>query len=295
MCAFAAHMVIQEGYQAAVMVPTEIIASQHCAAFQGLLSPGGVRVGLLVGGQAKKEREQILCGIREGELDLIVGTHALIQEGVDFRNLALVVVDEQHKFGVVQRALLRQKGIHPDVLFMTATPIPRTLALTLYGDLNSSVLDEMPPGRKPVKTFWRPFSKEKEVYQFIRDQVGKGCQVYIVCPLVEESDKIQVASAIEESSRLAEEVFPDLRVALLHGRMKSSEKEAIMRGFRNKEYDLLISTTVIEVGVDIQNATVMVILHADRFGLAQLHQLRGRVGRGSDQSYCVLLATPGSR
>jgi ATP-dependent DNA helicase RecG len=222
-------------------------------------------------------------------VDCVIGTHALVQETVEFRRLGLVVVDEQHRFGVAQRAQLKAKGEHPDLLVMTATPIPRTLALTLYGDLDVSVLDELPPGRRPVKTVARTESKRSDIYKFLREQVGEGRQIYIVYPLVEESEAVDLKAATDMARHLASDVFPDLRVGLLHGRLGIDEKEAIMRRFKAGEIHLLISTTVIEVGIDVPNASVMLIEHAERFGLSQLHQLRGRVGRGPWKSYCILL------
>jgi ATP-dependent DNA helicase RecG len=278
------------GHQAAVMAPTEILAEQHYLTFRRFLEPVGVRVVLLVGGMRKAEREAVLAEVARGEADLVVGTHALLQEDVVFDRLALVVVDEQHKFGVAQRAALRAKGHEPDVLVMTATPIPRTLALTLYGDLDVSVLDELPPGRQPVRTYHRYPDARARVYEFVRREVQAGRQAYVVCPLVEESDKLDASAAVELYERMRTQVFPDLRVGLLHGRMPVAEKEAVMEAFRRGEIQVLVATPVIEVGVDVPNATVMVVEDADRFGLAQLHQLRGRVGRSSHRSYCILIS-----
>lgn len=278
------------GHQAAVMAPTEILAEQHYLTFRRFLEPVGVRVVLLTGGMRRSEREAVLAEVARGEADLVVGTHALLQEDVVFDRLALVVVDEQHKFGVAQRAALRAKGHEPDVLVMTATPIPRTLALTLYGDLDMSVLDELPPGRQPVRTYHRFPDRRDRVYEFVRQQVQAGRQAYVVCPLVEESERVDASAAVELYERMRTQVFPDLRVGLLHGRMPVAEKDAVMEAFRRGEIQVLVATPVIEVGVDVPNATVMVVEDADRFGLAQLHQLRGRVGRSSHRSYCILIS-----
>ncbi|MFN3285584.1 MAG: ATP-dependent DNA helicase RecG [bacterium] len=278
------------GHQAAVMAPTEILAEQHYLTFRHFLEPVGVRVALLTGGMRRSEREAVLAEVARGEADLVVGTHALLQEDVVFDRLALVVVDEQHKFGVAQRAALRGKGHEPDVLVMTATPIPRTLALTLYGDLDVSVLDELPPGRQPVRTYHRFPDRRDRVYEFVRQQVQAGRQAYVVCPLVEESERVDASAAVELYERMRTQVFPDLRVGLLHGRMPVADKDAVMEAFRRGEIQVLVATPVIEVGVDVPNATVMVVEDADRFGLAQLHQLRGRVGRSSHRSYCILIS-----
>lgn len=283
---------IDSGFQGALMAPTEILAEQHYLGLQEILEPIGIKVALLTGSLSKKEKSALLSEIEDGSINLVVGTHALVQEVVVFHRLGLAVTDEQHRFGVKQRAVLQSKGTNPDVLVMTATPIPRTLALTVYGDLDISVIDELPPGRKPVKTTWVNAGQRKRVYNFIRQQVAEGRQVYLVCPLVEESEKLAVEAATQMAERLQTEVFPDLQIALLHGRMKSEEKERVMQGLRDKNVQILVSTTVIEVGVNIPNATVMVIEDADRFGLAQLHQLRGRVGRGEHQSHCILIANP---
>jgi len=274
------------------MAPTEILAEQHYLNFSRLLEGLNVKVALLIGGMGRKRREELLAEIAAGRISLLVGTHALIQEDVHFHRLGLVVVDEQHRFGVMQRADLRFKGQNPDVLVMTATPIPRTLSLTVYGDLDVSVIDEKPLDRKPVKTVWRYASRRKEIYEFVRQEVEKGRQAYIVFPLVEESEKLDLKAATESYNKLKSSVFENIPVALLHGRMKTDEKDAIMAAFKQGEYRVLVSTTVIEVGIDVPNATVMVIEHAERFGLSQLHQLRGRVGRGSEQSYCILIAYP---
>ncbi len=284
------------GSQAALMAPTEILAEQHHNSLQNMLAPLGINLGLLTGRTAGAEREQIYAGLASGEIQIAVGTHALIQESVTFKNLALAVVDEQHRFGVDQREALRQKGTvagathHPHLLTMSATPIPRSLALSLYGDLDLSILDEMPPGRQEIKTRWLPLRDRERAYQFIRRHVQEGRQAYIIYPLVEESDKIEAKAAVDDYDRLQQEIFPDLRVGLIHGRLKSSEKEDVMRQFYDGAIDILVSTSVIEVGVDVPNSTIMLIEDANRFGLAQLHQFRGRVGRGEHQSYCLLIA-----
>ena len=277
------------GYQSALMAPTEILAEQHYIGLSGMLSALQVKVDLLTGSITAKKKRDACARIASGETDLVIGTHAIIQEGVEFSKLGLVIVDEQHRFGVLQRAALREKGLNPDVLVMTATPIPRTLTLTVYGDLEISIIDELPPGRKPIKTHWKQIDERKRVYEGVRKLVAEGRQAYVVCPLVDESEKLQAKAATEIYEDLAKDVFSDLRVGLLHGQMKTSEKEMVMSAFRAGEIDVLVSTTVIEVGVDVPNATVMVIEDAHRFGLAQLHQLRGRVGRGDNQSFCVLI------
>jgi ATP-dependent DNA helicase RecG len=248
-----------------------------------------VTVALLTSASRPRERKARRAALAAGEIACVVGTHALVQEGVEFRRLGLAVVDEQHRFGVEQRARLRAKGEHPDLLVMTATPIPRTLALTLYGDLDVSVLDEMPPGRQPIKTVARTESKRAEIYEFVRKQISEGRQAYVVYPLVEESEVIDLKAATDMARHLQQDVFPELTVGLLHGRLGFEEKDAIMRRFKAGEIHVLVSTTVIEVGIDVPNATLMLIEHAERFGLSQLHQLRGRVGRGPWKSYCILL------
>jgi ATP-dependent DNA helicase RecG len=291
--AAAMHQAAVNGCQAAIMAPTEILAEQHNRNIGGMLAPLGDTVVLLRGGMRGSERSDALRMIGSGEAQITVGTHALIQEATDFANLALVVVDEQHRFGVVQRAAMREKGGAPDVLVMTATPIPRTLALTVYGDLDVSVLDELPPGRTPVVTAVRDEAGRTRVYDFLRREIQNGRQVFVVYPLVEESDKVDLAAATDMYERLRTEVFREARVGLVHGRMKAEEKDAVMALFKAGEIDILVSTTVVEVGVDVPNATVMVIEHAERFGLAQLHQLRGRVGRGARRSYCVLMVGGG--
>ena len=282
---------IANGYQCAFMCPTEILAEQHFSTLKKMFENLNVKVCLLIGGQRKKLRTELLNEIKSGTYNVVVGKHDLIQESVEFNNLGFVVIDEQHKFGVMQRARLKEKGLNPDVLVMTATPIPRTLSLTYYGDLDVSIIDELPSNRIPVKTALR-FDKDKAaIFKFVREEVKKGRQAYIVFPLIEESEKLDLKSAEENYILLKDKVFPDLKVGMIHGRLDPSEKDEITNGFRNREFDILVSTTVIEVGVDIPNATIMIIEDAQRFGLSQLHQLRGRVGRGADQSYCILIAS----
>jgi ATP-dependent DNA helicase RecG len=290
------------------MAPTEILAEQHFATVCQLLSKLGreegegylrsysgflehpLRVALLMGDIKQAGKRKIQKQIQAGEIDIVIGTHAIVQKGVEFKKLGLAVVDEQHRFGVEQRSALREKGFNPHMLVMTATPIPRTLALTLYGDLDLSVINELPPGRQTVKTKWLRPDQRESAYAFIRKQVAGGRQAFILCPLIEESDAIVAQAAVVEYERLSQEVFSDLRVGLLHGRLASLEKDTAMESFRSGKLDILVSTPVIEVGIDIPNATVMLIESADRFGLSQLHQFRGRVGRGKEQSYCMLLA-----
>ena len=286
----AAIIAVENGYQVAFMAPTEILAEQHSFNLRRLLSPIDYRVGLLKGSLRSREKREVVAGLASGEVQIAVGTHALIQEGVEFRDLALVIIDEQQRFGVIQRDLLRGKGKEPDVLVMTATPIPRSLALTLYGDLDVSVIDEMPPGRKPIETIWLAEKGRSEAYGAIAETVARGRQVYVVYPLVEESDASDLRAATEMAHHLGEDVFPGIEIGLLHGKLKGTEKERVMTAFAAGEIRLLVATTVIEVGVDVPNATLMVIEHAERFGLAQLHQLRGRVGRGAEQSRCILIA-----
>lgn len=281
---------IENGYQAVLMAPTEILAEQHYLTFRRWLEELEVNVKLLIGGQRKSERESILSSIERRDCDIVIGTHAIIQENVKFHRLGLVVIDEQHRFGVTQRAMLTEKGENPDVLVMTATPIPRTLSLTVYGDLDVSIINEMPEGRIPVRTSWRYENKRKEIYEFVKSKVVEGQQAYIVFPLIEESEKLDLKAATESYEKMCTGIFSDFKVALLHGRMKSDEKDAIMFAFKNDQIQILVSTTVIEVGIDVPQATIMVIENAERFGLTQLHQLRGRVGRGSEQSYCILIA-----
>jgi ATP-dependent DNA helicase RecG len=282
---------IQAGYQGALMAPTEVLAEQHYRKLVEWFSLLHLPVELLTGSTKAKKRREIHAQLQTGELPLLVGTHALIQEGVNFQQLGLVVIDEQHRFGVQQRAKLQEKGQNPHVLTMTATPIPRTLALTLHGDLEVSQIDELPPGRQGIKTTVLGGSDRPQAYDLMRREIAQGRQVYVVLPLVEESEKMDLKSAIAEYSHLQETVFPDFQVGLLHGRMTSAEKEGAIGQFRDRQTQILVSTTVVEVGVDVPNATVMLIEHADRFGLAQLHQLRGRVGRGSAQSFCLLMTS----
>jgi len=289
---YAALIAVANGYQVAFMAPTEILAQQHFHTLQKFLHASQVRLCLLTGSSDAKYKKETLSQLSNGTIDLIVGTHALIEETISFKNLGFVVIDEQHKFGVLQRLKLRKKGVSPDVLIMTATPIPRTLAITLFGDMDISFLDEMPPGRIPAKTYWISKNKETAAYEFIRGEIKKGRQVFVIYPLVEQSEKLDLKSAVTEAERLQKEIFPECKVGLLHGKMKSSEKEQVMKDFKEKRYDILVSTIIIEVGIDIPNATVMVIEHAERFGLAQLHQLRGRIGRGCEQSYCLLFGIP---
>ncbi len=282
-------MVVSSGYQAALMAPTEILARQHYQNIQALLEGLPIRVTVLLGGQKASEKKRIQQEIADGQWDLVVGTHALIQDKVQFPKLGLAIVDEQHRFGVLQRGELIEKGETPHVLVMTATPIPRTLALTIYGDLDVSVIDELPPGRQAIRTFWRTRDKLPQIYDFVRQHLQAGKQVYVVYPLVEESEKLDLQAATEAYQDLSANVFPDYTLGLLHGRMKADEKENVMAAFKRGDCHMLISTTVIEVGVDVPNATIMIIEHAERFGLSQLHQLRGRVGRGGSQSYCILV------
>ena len=281
---------VLNGYQGALMAPTEILASQHYDSFKETLEVFNIKSELLVGSLTKKQKEKVLEKVKNGEIDILIGTHALIEDKVEFNNLGIVITDEQHRFGVRQRGKLSSKGDSPDILVMTATPIPRTLALILYGDLDISIIDELPPGRQPVETIAVEHKRRNEAYEnLVRDEVEKGRQVYVVCPLVDESEKIEATAAVELVDELKREFFSDLRVGLLHGKMKPSEKDAIMDDFKNKKLDILVSTTVIEVGVNVPNATLMIIENAERFGLAQLHQLRGRVGRGKHKSYCILI------
>ncbi|MBN2321489.1 MAG: ATP-dependent DNA helicase RecG [Acidobacteria bacterium] len=289
----AAVIAVENGFQAAIMAPTEILAEQHYYYMQRLFKPLGYTIDLLKGSLPANERKQVIQRIKSGQTRIAIGTHALIQENVVFDNLSLVIIDEQHRFGVMQRDILRSKGNRPDVLVMTATPIPRSLALTLYGDLDVSVIDELPPGRQPVKTVWYEEGERSGIFNEIRRTVDAGLQTYIVYPLVEESEKSDMRAAIEMARRLETKIFPDLRIGLLHGRMKGPEKEAVMRDFSAGKIQVLVSTTVIEVGVDVANATLMIVEHAERFGLAQLHQLRGRVGRGAAQSTCILVGKAG--
>jgi ATP-dependent DNA helicase RecG len=280
---------VENGYQAAIMAPTELLAEQHFLNIHRYAETLGVKIALLTSGIKGKEREAILSGIRAGVVQIVIGTHAVIQDAVEFKNLGLAVIDEQHRFGVVQRGILKKKGENPHILVMTATPIPRTLAMTVYGDLDLSVVDEMPPGRSPIETRVYNERDREKVYAAIRKEVETGRQAYVVYPLVEESEKSDLMNATDMAAEWRR-VFPEFRIGLLHGRMKAEEKEAVMRRFKEREIDILVATTVIEVGIDVPNATAMVIEHAERFGLSQLHQLRGRVGRGNHKSFCLLLA-----
>ena len=285
----AALVAMENGLQVAFMAPTEILAEQHFINIRRLLEQSRFRIALVTGATSAKRRREIQAELSGGSIHLVVGTHALVEDPVGFRELGLVVIDEQHRFGVIQRAALRAKGQHPDVLVMTATPIPRTLALTTYGDLDVSVMREMPPGRHPIRTIAKPETRRDEIYDFLRRQIEEGRQAYVIYPLVEESEKVDLRAATEMADHLAQDIFPQYRVALLHGRMKQEAKDRVMHAFNRGEYHILVSTTVVEVGVDVANASVMLVEHAERFGLSQLHQLRGRVGRGPHQSYCILL------
>jgi len=286
----AALIAIENRTQVAVVAPTEILAEQHYATFCQWLEKLGLRCELLRSGIASAERKRILKDLASGEVHLLVGTHAVLQEGVEFKQLGLGIVDEQHRFGVKQRAVLKQKGDNPDILVMTATPIPRTLSMTLYGDLSLSVIDELPPGRKPVITVHHTWKNRNPAYLALQQQLNLGRQGYVVYPLIEETENSDLLAATEASAALKEQ-FPQARIGLLHGRMKQTDKDLVMQGFRDHQFDILVATTVIEVGVDVANASTMIVEHADRFGLAQLHQLRGRVGRGADESYCFLLSS----
>lgn len=284
----AAYKAVKSGYQMAMMAPTSILASQHMVNFEEILSKYGIKCELLLGSTTKKKKEDILERLKNGEIDIIIGTHSLLEENVVFSNLGLVVTDEQHRFGVRQRSIIASKGRNPDVLVMTATPIPRTLALILYGDLDISIINELPPNRKKIDTFAVRKSMEERVNNFIKKQIDEGRQAYIVCPLVEESEEIEAKSVLELAEKYKNEIFKEYRVEYLHGKMRPKEKDEIMQRFKDGKIDILISTTVIEVGVDVPNSNIMVIENAERFGLAQLHQLRGRVGRGEYKSYCIL-------
>ena len=284
----AAYKAVKSGYQAAIMAPTAILATQHFENFKNLLEELGIRCELLISGITKKKKEDILERLKNGEIDILIGTHAIIEDNVIFKNLGLVVTDEQHRFGVKQRTKIAEKGQNPDVLVMTATPIPRTLALILYGDLDISIIDELPPNRKKIETFAVQKNMTERVNKFIQKQVQEGRQAYIVCPLVEENEELDLKSVEKLYETYKTEIFPQYRVEYIHGKMKQKDKDSIMERFKKGDIDILISTTVIEVGVDVPNVNIMVIENAERFGLAQLHQLRGRVGRGEYQSYCIL-------
>ncbi|MGD2279306.1 MAG: ATP-dependent DNA helicase RecG, partial [Candidatus Omnitrophota bacterium] len=289
---YAVLLTVQNGHQAAVMAPTEILARQHYVTISRELMPLGVSTRLLVSGIDAKDRDKIKEELKSGEADVVVGTHSLIQEDIEYADLGLVIIDEQHKFGVDQRKMLRGKGKLADTLVMTATPIPRSLAMTVYGDMDISVLKEKPGGREEVSTYWVNEEKREEVYAFLRDEIKKGRQAFVVYPRIKKTASSKLLSAEEMFQRLKKDVFPDLNPALIHGRMAPGEKDRIMKDFRSKKYDILVSTTVIEVGIDIPNVTVMLVEHAERYGLAQLHQLRGRIGRGEHASYCILMGEP---
>jgi ATP-dependent DNA helicase RecG len=291
--AYAIALTVENGFQGVVMAPTEVLARQHFIVLSELLLPLGIQVAILVGGMDQKAREDAYAGIRSGEIGVIIGTHAVIEKNVQFSKLGLAVIDEQHKFGVTQRALLKAKGDNPHMLVMTATPIPRTLALTVYGDLDISIIKELPKGRKPISTYWVESQKREDAYNFVKEELEKGRQAYIVCPLIDSSSsKVRGRGVVELYEKLRAEAFKDFRVGLLHGRMDSSQKDLVMKEFRKGAIDLLVSTVVIEVGVDVPGATVMLVENAEAFGLAQLHQLRGRVGRGEHESFFILLADP---
>jgi len=282
----------KNGLQGALMVPTEVLAEQHFRTLTRWFEPHQLNVRLLVGDEKASKKSQVLAGLQNKEIDIVVGTHAILENAVLFQQLGLIVIDEQHKFGVMQRAILREKGIYPDVLVMTATPIPRTLSLTLYGDLEVSILDEMPPGRGQIHTYWIRKKKLEDAYGFVRGEIKKGRQAFIIYPLVEESEKLDLKAATTMFKQLSGGPFKDCRLGLVHGRLKAAEKNEILYQFRDHQIDILVSTTVIEVGIDIPNANIILIENADRFGLAQLHQLRGRIGRGTHVSYCILQADP---
>ena len=284
----AAFKAVRSGYQATIIAPTAILAIQHLENFKNILEKMNIRCELLISAITKKKKTELLERLKNGEIDILIGTHALLQENVEFKNLGLVVTDEQHRFGVKQRTTLVEKGKNPDVLVMTATPIPRTLALILYGDLDISIIDELPPNRKKIETFAVQKNMSERVNNFVRKQIEEGRQAYIVCPLVEENEESDLKSVQKIYETYTKEIFPEYRVQYIHGKMKQKEKDEIMLNFKNRQIDILISTTVIEVGVDVPNANIMVIENAERFGLAALHQLRGRVGRGQYQSYCIL-------
>ncbi|WP_425457382.1 ATP-dependent DNA helicase RecG [Bacillus marasmi] len=283
---------VSAGFQGALMVPTEILAEQHAESLKGLLEPVGIRSELLTSSVKGKRRKEILEKLKLGEIDVLIGTHALIQDEVIFKSLGFVITDEQHRFGVEQRRILREKGVNPDVLFMTATPIPRTLAITVFGEMDVSIIDEMPAGRKTIETYWAKHDMLERVLGFMEKELRKGRQAYVICPLIEESEKLDLQNALDVHSTLTHYFQNRARVGLMHGKLASVEKDQVMKEFSANELQVLVSTTVVEVGVNVPNATFMLIYDAERFGLAQLHQLRGRVGRGSEQSYCILLADP---
>lgn len=284
----ATYKAVKSGYQVAVMAPTAILAAQHLESFQEILEPFGIKCELLVSSIPKKKKQEILERLQNGKIDVLIGTHSLLEENVVFQNLGFVVTDEQHRFGVRQRSTIVAKGNNPDVLVMTATPIPRTLALILYGDLDISIIDELPPNRKKIETYAVTKGMEGRVNAFTKKQIEQGRQCYIVCPLVEENEEINAKAVLQLAEKYKKEIFPEYRVEYLHGKMKAKEKDQIMQEFKEGKIQILIATTVIEVGVNVPNASMMVIENAERFGLAALHQLRGRVGRGEYQSYCIL-------
>lgn len=290
--AIAINAVVIAGFQTALMAPTEILAEQHAQKLAKIFEGTHVNIGLLTGSMNARQKRQMLQGIKDGSINLIIGTHALIQEQVDYANLGLAIIDEQHRFGVNQRQQLRMKGEHPDVLAMTATPIPRTLAITSYGEMDVSIIDELPAGRQPIKTTWLKTNQSEQALRFLKSQLAKGAQVYVVSPLIEESETLDVQNATDLYQEFEEYFAPQYQVGLLHGRMDNEQKTSVMKAFQENQIQVMVATTVIEVGVDNPNATVMLIYDADRFGLAQLHQLRGRVGRGNQQSYCLLIADP---
>jgi ATP-dependent DNA helicase RecG len=285
---------VTAGFQGALMVPTEILAEQHAESLKYLFEPVGINCELLTSSIKGKRRKEILSRLKDGDIQILIGTHALIQDEVEFKRLGLVITDEQHRFGVEQRRILREKGESPDVLFMTATPIPRTLAITVFGEMDVSIIDEMPAGRKLIETHWVKPDMMDRVLGFMNKELQKGRQVYVICPLIEESDKLDVQNAIDVHSSLVHYFQNRFKIGLMHGRLPADEKDVVMKAFSENKYHVLVSTTVVEVGVNVPNATLMVIYDAERFGLSQLHQLRGRVGRGSEQSYCILLAEPKS-
>ncbi|MDD5679773.1 MAG: ATP-dependent DNA helicase RecG [Candidatus Omnitrophica bacterium] len=291
---YALLLTIKNSFQGVVMVPTEILAQQHYLTLSEFFAPAGINVKLLTGSMSDEEKDKVKKELKEGSAGIIVGTHSLIQEDISFDKVGLLVIDEQHKFGVSQRALLRKKDVKADVLIMTATPIPRTLALTVYGDLDISEIRELPEGRQAISTYWVEEERKDKVYKFAKEEILNGRQAYIVCPRIEETGKSDLASAKNVYEHLAKNVFPEFKLALIHGRMKAAEKDKIMKDFKKNKINILVSTTVIEVGIDIPNAAVMIIENADRFGLAQLHQLRGRIGRGGHKSYCILISNPES-
>jgi ATP-dependent DNA helicase RecG len=291
--AFAAMMqAARQGLQSALMAPTELLAEQHYAGLRPWLEQLSIHCTLLTSQVKAQQKKAVLEGLKDGSIRVCIGTHALIQEQVTFRELVLAVVDEQHRFGVAQRAGIRAKGRAPHLLVMTATPIPRTLAMTLYGDLDVSVITELPPGRQPVTTRWTTEANRTKIYGFLNDQIRAGRQAYVIYPVIEESEKSDLKAAVKMQGHLAQDIFPKFRVGLVHGRMPFEERQQVMDSFRKGEINILVSTTMIEVGIDVPNATVMLVEHAERFGLSQLHQLRGRVGRGTHRSYCILLAGP---